>query len=253
MGSDGILKNKHKRRREFKKYKRKELDPKILKTLPNEIQKDPSLLKYWHSRYRLFKKFDQGIKLDKESWYSVTPEVISRMIAKRCTCDLIIDGFCGAGGNTIQFALTCKKVIAIDIDPKKIELARNNAEVYGVSDRIEFIIGDYYALVPTLKADVVFLSPPWGGPSYSKKKKFNIDDIMQSYGGGKYLYELTRQITTNIAFFLPRNIEDNQCISLAGQGNLAEIESNYLNNILNSKTLYYGDLIKTDSISISNE
>jgi len=44
-----------------------------------------------------------------ESWYSVTPEVISRMIAKRCTCDLIIDGFCGAGGNTIQFALTCKK------------------------------------------------------------------------------------------------------------------------------------------------
>jgi len=65
MGSDGILKNKHKRRREFKKYKRKELDPKILKTLPNEIQKDPSLLKYWHCRYRLFKKFDQGIKLDK--------------------------------------------------------------------------------------------------------------------------------------------------------------------------------------------
>ncbi|XP_026812706.1 trimethylguanosine synthase-like isoform X2 [Rhopalosiphum maidis] len=234
MGSDGILKNKHKRRRELKKYyKRKELDPKILKTLPDEIQKDTSLLKYWHSRYRLFKKFDQGIKLDKESWYSVTPEVISCMIAKRCTCDLIIDGFCGAGSNTIQFALTSKKVIAIDIDPKKIELARNNAEVYGVSDRIEFIIGDYYALVPTLKADVVFLSPPWGGPSYSKKKTFSIDDIMPSYGGGKYLYELTRQ-----------------CVSLAGQGNLAEIESNYLNNILNSKTLYYGDLIKTDNISI---
>ncbi|XP_025193526.1 trimethylguanosine synthase-like isoform X2 [Melanaphis sacchari] len=242
MGSDGILKNKNKRRRELKKYKHS----KILKTLPSEIQEDTSLLKYWHSRYRLFKKFDQGIKLDKESWYSVTPEVISRMIAKRCTCDLIIDGFCGAGSNTIQFALTCKK----DIDPKKIELARNNAEVYGVSDRIEFIIGDYYALVPTLKADVVFLSPPWGGPSYSRKKTFNIDDIMPSYGGGKYLYELTCQITNNIAFFLPKNIEDKQCISLAGLGNLAEIESNYLDNRLNSKTLYYGDLIKTNNNSI---
>jgi len=145
MGSDGILKNKHKRRRKLNKhYKRKELDPTILKTLPDEIQKDTSLLKYWHSRYRLFKKFDKGIKLDKESWYSVTPEVISRMIAKRCACDLLIDGFCGAGSNTIQFALTSKKVIAIDIDPKKIELARNNAKVYGVSDRIEFVIGDYY-------------------------------------------------------------------------------------------------------------
>lgn len=44
-----------------------------------------------------------------ESWYSVTPEVISRLIAKRCACDLIIDGFCGAGSNSIQFAFTSKK------------------------------------------------------------------------------------------------------------------------------------------------
>lgn len=44
-----------------------------------------------------------------ESWYSVTPEEISRMIAQRSTCDLIIDAFCGAGSNTIQFALYCKK------------------------------------------------------------------------------------------------------------------------------------------------
>ncbi|KAL4122720.1 hypothetical protein QTP88_015002 [Uroleucon formosanum] len=248
MGSDGILKNKCKRRRELKNItKRKRLDPKLFKRLPAEIQKDTSLLKYWHSRYRLFKRYDQGIKLDSESWYSATPEVISRMIAERCSCDLIIDGFCGAGSNSIQFALTSKKVIAIDIDPIKIELAQNNAKVYGVSDRIEFIIGDYYALAPTLKADVVFLSPPWGGPKYSQKTTFNIDDIMPSNGGGKHLYELTRQITKNIAFFLPKNIEHKQCISLAGPGNLAEIESNYLNNRLNSKTLYYGDLITTNN------
>lgn len=44
-----------------------------------------------------------------ESWYSVTPEKISQMIAQRCKCDLIIDGFCGAGSNTIQFAFSCKK------------------------------------------------------------------------------------------------------------------------------------------------
>lgn len=39
----------------------------------------------------------------------MTPEKISRLIAEQCSCDLIIDGFCGAGGNAIQFALTCKK------------------------------------------------------------------------------------------------------------------------------------------------
>jgi trimethylguanosine synthase len=31
------------------------------------------------------------------------------MIAERCTCDLIVDAFCGAGSNAIQFAFTSKK------------------------------------------------------------------------------------------------------------------------------------------------
>ena len=44
-----------------------------------------------------------------ESWYSVTPEKISLEIARRCQCDVIIDAFCGAGGNTIQFAFTCER------------------------------------------------------------------------------------------------------------------------------------------------
>lgn len=63
MGKDEIRKNKFKRKKLSKK--RQKLDPNFLKTLPNEIQKDTSLLKYWYNRFRLFKKFDQGIKLDK--------------------------------------------------------------------------------------------------------------------------------------------------------------------------------------------
>lgn len=58
-------------------------------------------------------------------------------------------------------------VIAIDIDPLKIEMAKHNATVYGVEHKIEFIVGDFFEIAPTLKADLVFLSPPWGGPNYS--------------------------------------------------------------------------------------
>jgi len=66
MGNDKILRNKAERRKVLRKYnKRTKFDPKILKTLPYEIQNDPSLIKYWNNRFRLFKKFDQGIKLDK--------------------------------------------------------------------------------------------------------------------------------------------------------------------------------------------
>ncbi|CAG2169712.1 unnamed protein product [Oppiella nova] len=39
--------------------------------------------KYWHQRYDLFSRFDEGIRMDSESWYSVTPERIAQHIAQR--------------------------------------------------------------------------------------------------------------------------------------------------------------------------
>ncbi|CAF4937784.1 unnamed protein product, partial [Rotaria socialis] len=58
---------------------------------------------------------------------------------------------------------------------KKIEMAKQNARVYGVEDRIEFIQGDFLKLAPTLTADVVYLSPPWGGPSYGTIDIFDLE------------------------------------------------------------------------------
>ena len=143
------------------------------------------LRKYWYQRYRLWERYDQGegIRMDEESWYSVTPENIARHIAERCRCDLVVDGFCGVGGNSIQFALTCERVIAIDIDPEKIRLARHNARVYGVEERIEFIVGDFFSLIPSLHgADVIFLSPPWGGPEYLSEDIYDIQgSVHQSH------------------------------------------------------------------------
>lgn len=73
-------------------------------------------------------------------------------------------------------------MIAIDIDPIKIEYARHNAEIYRVADRIEFIVGDYLNLADSLSADVVFLSPPWGGPSYLEAEVFDIATMMEPNG-----------------------------------------------------------------------
>lgn len=49
----------------------------------NPFPKDEVDDKYWAQRKRFFSKFDEGIELDKESWYSVTPEAIADHIAKR--------------------------------------------------------------------------------------------------------------------------------------------------------------------------
>lgn len=82
---------------------------------------DSSIFKFYKKRFSLFSKYDEGIlyiiyinytlcikiylgiQLDTESWYSVTPEPVARDLAERLNKDwVVLDAFCGAGGNTIQ-------------------------------------------------------------------------------------------------------------------------------------------------------
>lgn len=37
----------------------------------------------------------------------MTPEEVARSQAESCKCDVIVDAYAGAGGNSIQFARTC--------------------------------------------------------------------------------------------------------------------------------------------------
>ncbi|KAF9434899.1 Trimethylguanosine synthase [Entomortierella beljakovae] len=218
-------------------------------TVGSQLPKD--MQKYWYQRYRYFRLFDQGIKMDLEGWYSVTPEKIATHIAQRCASDVIIDAFCGVGGNAIQFALTCHRVIAIDIDPVRLMCAKHNARIYGVEDRIEFICGDYMTLIPKLKADVVFLSPPWGGPDYLVQEEFDIKrDIPMD---GEHLFQETSKITNNIAYFLPRNSNADQIGRLAGPGGLCEIEKNVLNHVCKAWTAYFGELAVIDEVGDNEE
>jgi trimethylguanosine synthase len=115
-----------------------------------------------------------------EGWYSVTPELLATHIAKKCKAEILIDAFCGVGGNTIQFATTCERVLAIgtqrnffvfifvwllmkliclslDIDPYRLSCAKHNASIYGVDHKIEFILGNYIDLIPRLKVCFFFI------------------------------------------------------------------------------------------------
>ncbi|XP_062284611.1 trimethylguanosine synthase isoform X1 [Scomber scombrus] len=218
--------------------------------VPAEMAAEPDLAKYWAQRYRLFSRFDEGIRLDREGWFSVTPEKIAEHIALRVDhsfsdSQLVIDAFCGVGGNSIQFALTGKRVLAVDIDPIRLDLARHNAVVYGVADRIDFLQGDFLQLAPHLRGDVVFLSPPWGGPDYLTAEVFDIKTMMEP--DGFQIFHLAKQISDNIVYFLPRNADMDQIASLAGPGGKVEVEQNFLNNKLKTLTAYFGNLIESDS------
>lgn len=135
--------------------------------LPTNPPLDRSVQKYWNQRWRLFSRFDHGIQLDQEGWFSVTPEQIADHVATR-TVDLyyrttttnaatlttnamanttitpqqqqqsqnmtVMDAFCGCGGNSIAFAkqAAVDQVICVDIDRSKLQRAANNAAIYQI-------------------------------------------------------------------------------------------------------------------------
>jgi trimethylguanosine synthase len=230
--------------------------------------------KYWAQRYRLFSKYSEGIVLDEEGWYSATPELIAAHLAERIwkslnapqaapskshrskkaflaprkshSSSLLLDPFCGPGGNVIQFAKSAPPgglVFALDINPNRIYMAKHNATIYGVQDRVEFIIGDSLKLSPKFRVDAIFLSPPWGGPEYINSDYYDLSNIQPIHGSA--MFHLFRTISPNIGYLLPRNTKQAQLIQLADKGSKVEIEGHYLAEKLKMLTAFYGSLANT--------
>lgn len=171
-------------------------------------------------------------------------------------------------------------MIAIDNSIVRLNLARHNAVIYGVQDRIEFILADFPSWARALqsissetsdtasspsvpKIDIVFLSPPWGGPSYigsssSKQDPPPIPDTTDSEEHpmftldmtaplpGDELYNLARSITPHIAFFLPRNTDINEVSRLVSPNSdeKIEVEEEWMGSKLKAITCYFGGLVK---------
>lgn len=82
--------------------------------------------------------------------YSDIAKVLSRA-NKGTESTVVVDGFCGSGGNSIQFARVFDLVIAIDLDQTKILYAKHNAEIYGVREKIVFVCADIFKVLPIIR------------------------------------------------------------------------------------------------------
>jgi trimethylguanosine synthase len=159
-------------------------------------------------------------------------------------------------------------------------LARHNAAIYGVADRIEFILADYISFAnaylsrpnPTRRIDVVFLSPPWGGPGYispsenhvSTDDNADFQDELETHAQyslsriqpihGADLFRLTKRISDNIAYFLPRNADLNEISALGllekdesvtpnDESRMIEVEEEWMGSKLKALTCYFGGLV----------
>lgn len=170
---------------------------------------------YYHQRFSIFSRYDEGILMTDGAWYGVTPEPVANKtadhVANACPAEkaILIDCFAGVGGNAIAFALSgrWKRVYAIERDPKILECAIHNAEIYGVHNQISWYQGDCFEVLMKELADlvnhsVIFASPPWGGPGYRSDQVFDLSS-MQPYSLNDLLNPFL-DLTSEVILYLPR-------------------------------------------------
>ncbi|CCH60635.1 hypothetical protein TBLA_0D01270 [Henningerozyma blattae CBS 6284] len=204
----------------FKKDKYR-VHPNQMKNTGITKENSNKLRKYWQNRYTLFTKMvDQPIYLTEELWYSVSPEKFAIFIAKfikTCIPDgkNALDVFCGGGGNTIQLAKIFDKVYGIDNSIKHLYCTYKNSQTYNVENNTFLILGDwmkdkvreqfhYKRDQSKIKLDIIFASPPWGGPEYLKSSKYDLEKNLIPVGLTQLLQTL-KECSDNIIIFLPKN------------------------------------------------
>ena len=228
--------------------------------------------KYWGKRFSLFSKFELGVSMNQTAWYSVTPEALAKHHAKKLakyaakgdrnrtrtnsSSLVVLDAFCGVGGNAIQFALSSKVflVYACEIVEETVRQAKENADLYGASSKICFICSDVFHFIESTRfiaaagggdgpvVDILFLSPPWGGPLSSMKKRSSyslekFDDLALD------TCEMIRkclQISRVICLYLPKytNLEELQKVLIKANVYQYEVEQNYVHKKLVAISVY---------------
>ncbi|MCJ1473356.1 hypothetical protein MMC13_002007 [Lambiella insularis] len=210
--------------------------------------------KYFHQRYNIFSRYDEGIWMTDDAWFGVTPEPVADKIADHLGNGtpprkaILIDAFAGAGGNTIAFAKSGRwtRIYAIEKDPQALTCAKHNAEVYGVQDHISWYEGDCFEVIKNQLAEmgeyaVIFASPPWGGPGYRTDSIFNLSNM--------YPYNLIdllgpfQEVTANVTLYLPRTSDLRQLTkSHKGDGKLVVV--NYcMEGASKAICAYFGEIL----------
>ncbi|MBD3310030.1 methyltransferase domain-containing protein [Candidatus Woesearchaeota archaeon] len=154
-------------------------------------------------------KFSKDVRADKDALHMSCPEVvgayISVQLAQYIRFKRVAELCCAVGLLSVQLAKVMDKVYAVDLNSDRIRHARYNARLYGVEDRIEFIVGDVLDedLLKSIRADVAVLDPDWRADPKNTALAGSVDDTHPSL---RKMFSLTQKhIAKDIVTRIPKD------------------------------------------------
>jgi 16S rRNA G966 N2-methylase RsmD len=143
--------------------------------------------------------------LDELGRISATPRNLAEHHGElMATNRLVLDPFCGLGADAIGLALAGPTVRASDIDIGRVELAKQNAEHFGVGQQIEFTCMSVQEAIEALPNEPfgLFLDPPWGGEAWDRDNM----NLQQWIGEWPFLIQAIRT-AAEVVLKLPRSFD----------------------------------------------
>jgi len=156
----------------------------------------------------------------------------------------------GIGGTTIFLAKKLVHIFAIDINPKRIQAAKQNAKTFNVIDKITFIEGDILdekvlSSLKDNKIEAVVTDVEWRD-DLTKSLKETTPDISKTIPSTPIIFEkINRLITPNIVMHLAANTNKEQLYQLGP----CEIEELKYNGVVKFINVYFGNLIDKEGVT----
>jgi methylase of polypeptide subunit release factors len=96
--------------------------------------------------------------------FNPTYTKVSEFLAKNIVVkqgQSVLEMFCGSGAIGLSTVHHASSIVGVDISPKAVECAKENAAQLGVTDKVEFRQGSLWHVIhPSEKFDVILANPP---------------------------------------------------------------------------------------------
>lgn len=119
----------------------------------------------------------------------------------------ILDLGTGAGGIAIAYAyqFPAASFVATDICPKALELARQNVEAHGLSDRIELIESDLFEQLGAQTFDWILCNPPYVSEDFKEvmSREYHYEPEVALFGGEAGLNIINRLLREAASHLAP--------------------------------------------------
>ena len=116
--------------------------------------------------------------------------------------ELVLDMGTGCGMLAVLAAEKADEVLAVDINPYAIKCARKNAEINGVKDKVELLLGDLFEPIkPKGIFDLIIFNAPYLPSELGEEKSW----IGKAWAGGKTGRKVIDRFISSVPNFLRRN------------------------------------------------